>query len=653
MKNQLQYVLRRMKKNKILLMLLMSVTLTMCVHDSEKDISEWKQDIDILVGKIEQYHPEPWKKTNREVFLNRAQDIKENLRKWDNEKIVIEIMKLVGMIRDGHTQVKLLNQNVYSLWFPIRIEKFYDGLFITATDNDNSALLGAKVLKIGSQNAYKAYSLVGEIIASDSDHSITRTAVNYLSNAVILENLGIIETRSQMNMEIILPEGIRQEVILKSATWDVKFNWAYNTEAAPTNNEIKTVFEDKSDSLPLFLSRVVPSRDPYWFKYIPEDRMIYFQYNDVTNWSREPFADFTKRLFGIFDDNVSQIDKFIIDLRFNEGGDGSLLPPLVREFVLRTNSLHRGKLFIITGSNTFSAAPNFIGQMLRNTSAITVGDIAGGPLNWCSDIIKFTLPNSNLMVNISTMAWQLGHPTDNRGYYPPDYYIPTLSTDYFSFADPVLEAIKIDEVKSMKDILFNEGCDKFWSAYQKRKKAYGAPENWFPYNSFDLLLYAFQTLAPAGKIDEALAISELNTILYPEDVRAWYMLAMIQEAKGNLQEALESFDKLLSIEPYYVEAKWDRDKIKALADPQQIEASILNGHIGQYGVRSVILEDNFLYYQRSGGSKLKLIPISEDYFLIEGSSTRIKFIVESDTCNAIKLLTYIGSSATYIRSQNK
>jgi tetratricopeptide (TPR) repeat protein len=446
-----------------------------------------------------------------------------------------------------------------------------------------------------------------------------------------------------------LRNGEIKQVALKSEPWQMAFNWAYNKTASPTGNEVITIFDKEIDSLPLYLSNVVPSRVPYWFRYIPDDRMIYFQYNDVTNGSGESFTDFTSRLFEMYDTHEDKIDKFVIDLRFNEGGDGSLLPPLVREFVLRDDSFDRGILFIITGSNTFSAAPNFIGKMLKNTSVITVGEIAAGPLNWCSDIIKFSLPNSKLMINISTMAWQEGHPTDNRGYYPPDYYVPTVSVEYFSFVDPVLEAIRENKVSTLKDILYNEGCEPFWSEYQVRKEAFAEQENWFPYNSFDLLLYAFQSLAAAGKIDESMAISELNTTLYPDKIRAWYILAMMHEAKGEFMEALECYNILLSIEPDYTEAIWERDKMKALADTSELDASLLKLYSGQYGERSIIQEDNILYYQGSG-SKMKLIPISEDYFLIDGSNTRINFMLESGACIAIKMLTYNGSSKTYMRS---
>jgi tetratricopeptide (TPR) repeat protein len=555
----------KMKKRKIVVFLiLISISHFMCSNDSAQTAAEWQQDIDVLLAKIERYHPAPWARISRETFMDRADEIKANLRKWDREKTILEIMKLVASLRDGHTQVLLNNQENFNLWFPIRIEKFHDGLFITGTDINNSGLLGAKVLSMGKLDAESAYSWVGEIIAADSDHGIARLVTNFLSNAVILKTLGIIDSQTILPLEVLLQDGSKKEITLESAEWRMIFNLYYYKTQVPTHNETKTVFDDRLDTLPLYLSRFIPSRVPYWFEYIPEDRMIYVQYNNVTNWNRDPFPDFTERLFKTCDEHLSDIDKFVIDVRFNSGGNGYLLPPFIREFVLRQDSLTRGKLYIITGGQTFSAASNFIGRMLKNTSVLTVGDVAAGPLNWCSDTLTFALPNSNLMFDLSTMFWQEGHATDKRGYYPPDYYLPATFKDYISGSDPVLEAIKNNTAASLKDILFDEGVDKFRAEFQRREKAYGPAEVWFPYTSFDLILFTLFDLSSVGKVDEALEISRLNTVLYPQDMRAWYFLADMNANRGQLKEALEGYEKMLSIETHFPEARRDYHQLLLL-----------------------------------------------------------------------------------------
>ncbi len=545
------------KRTLFVCLMITSISLFMRVDVSAQTVEEWRQDIEILAGKIEQYHPMPWARISRETFIGRAEEIKINLKDWDREKIILEAMKLVASLRDGHTGVLLNNQRDFNIWFPVRFEKFHDGIFITAADAKNDGLLGAKVLRMGNLDAESAYLRIGSIIASDSDFGIARLATNYLSNAVILQTLGIIDSQKLLPLEVLLPDGIKTKISVESAKWRLSFGLSYNKTLVPTDKETKTIFDDKLDSLPLYLSKVIPSMVPYWFEHIADDRMIYVQYNSVMNWNRNPFRDFTERIFKTYDEHIAETDKFVIDVRFNSGGNGYLLRPFVHEFIRRGDTLTRGRLYIITGGHTFSAASNFIGQMLKNTSVITIGDIAAGPLNWYSDTLSFELPNSKLMVNISTMFWQEGHPTDNRGYYPPDYYIPATFNDYVSCADPALEAIKNNEATSLKDVLFDEGAEAFKTEFQRRKKIQGPAEGWFPYTSFDLTLYALMILAPAGKRDEVWAISRLNTELYPDDMRAWYSLAYSNADRGEFKEAIECYEKLLSMEPYIPEARSD------------------------------------------------------------------------------------------------
>jgi len=531
------------------------ISLLVSVHVSAQTAAEWGQDIDLLTKKIERYHPLPWAKISRDAFMGKAEEIKSDLKTWEKEKIILEVGRLVASLRDGHTQVLILNRDHFNLWFPVRIEKFLDGLFITGADIKNAELLGAKVLGLGKLDAASAYNLVGTVISTDSDHGIARLVTNYISNAVILKALGIIDSEKLLPLEVLLQNGLEKSISVESATWVQVLPLHYYKTRVPTNNEAKTIFDDRLKTLPPYLAKVIPSSVPYWFEYTPDDKMMYLQYNNVADWSKDPFRDFTARLFKTFDEHIGEIDKFIIDVRFNSGGNGYLLPPFVREFILRGNSFSRVKLYIITGKDTFSAASNFIGKMLKNTNALTVGDIAAGPLNWCSDTIEFLLPNSRLMVSISTMFWQEGSATDNRGYYPPDCYIALTFKDYSSGSDPVLDAIKKNEVKSLTDILFHEGVNEFRAELRRREEVLGPAKGWFPYTSFDIGQYAYYTLFPAGKVDEAGEIFRLNTVLHPEDIRAWYFLAALHEQRAELKQAQECYEKLISIEPYIPEAR--------------------------------------------------------------------------------------------------
>ncbi|MBU1011785.1 MAG: hypothetical protein KKG99_02165 [Bacteroidetes bacterium] len=629
--------------------LIFGAILLFCFNVLAQSYIDWQKDIDILIEKIDKYHPRPWTQIFRNDFLKQANIIKSNQKRWDNDRITLELMKLVALLKDGHSQIWLNNQDNFNLWYPVRIENFSDGMYVTGVSEKYKDLLYCKVIDFDGKNCEEVYRAVGSILAVDHEVGISQHITNYLSNATVLNLLGIVKTRHKMSLNVKFPDGRIDKLVIEASEWTGLFNWAWVPSQVPTNDKTVTMYTNHLDSLPLFLQGIVDRERDYWYRLSDDNKYLYFQFGNCTAESGdESFSDFTKRMFDEYDKNSKSIEKFIVDVRYNEGGDGSIVNELVKEFIKRKNNLSRGKLFIITGKYTFSTATNFIGQMLEYTQAITVGDIASGGLNWCSDTYKFVLPNSQLIVDISTMYWQKGFANDTRGYYPPDYYIPVKSTYYFAFKDITLEAILGNRVAPLKEILLNEGSERFLNELKSRKNSFRLNKYWFPYTSFDLTLFAFQKLLSTGKVDEALTISKLNMELYPEEITPYYISAMVYDELGKYKEALDCFDKLVNIEANHAEANWDRERIYALVHPIVLQSELVEKYKGNFeGDRKIIDEEGNLYYQLGSGQKRKLIPLSSTSFLIDGINQHIEIKMNCEKPEAIVLTRYSGQRSKF------
>jgi hypothetical protein len=194
----------------------------------------WARDLDLLLQKIEELHPNPWGRISRSEFTFQVAAIKEELANWDEDRATLEVMGLVASLRDGHTRVRVSNKAGFNAWYPLRIEAFADGLFVTATDEANRALLRGKVLRFGRVPADDAYHRVAAYIASDDSLGVRRVIPDFLSNAVVLQELGILEDRASLLLEVLLPDGTRATAVLTSEPWRVDFNWAYAKDAIPT-----------------------------------------------------------------------------------------------------------------------------------------------------------------------------------------------------------------------------------------------------------------------------------------------------------------------------------------------------------------------------------------------------------------------------------
>jgi tetratricopeptide (TPR) repeat protein len=233
----------------------------------------------------------------------------------------------------------------------------------------------------------------------------------------------------------------------------------------------------------------------------------------------------------------------------------------LHEFIRYQEVNQRGKLFIIIGRNTFRAASNFVGQMVRHTNAVTVGEPAG-PVNWFSDIERLLTPSGRIGLDISTMYWQEGHPLDRRGYFPPEYPVVVTGRDHLSGKDSALEKILGDEVSTLIDIVQRRGVDAFRAEYKRWSDRLSAREWWFPYTVFDLRK-AGVDLFTSGKKEESIAVFKLNAALHPDVYWVWEMLGNIYDDVGNREEAIDCLRKAVTLNPYDV---YVRESLENLSD---------------------------------------------------------------------------------------
>jgi hypothetical protein len=139
----------------------------------------------------------------------------------------------------------------------------------------------------------------------------------------------------------------------------------------------------------------------------------------------------------------------ILDLRHNHGGDGSLLPPLLKTLQSFEIMNPQGKVFVIMGRETFSAGHNLLTEITINIDPILVGEPSGSKPNHIGESGWFQLPYSGLMGLVSTQFHQDSKPEDNRKWIVPHIPVGLASTDYFNGDDralnTIMEVIKASE----------------------------------------------------------------------------------------------------------------------------------------------------------------------------------------------------------------
>ena len=188
--------------------------------------------------------------------------------------------------------------------------------------------------------------------------------------------------------------------------------------------------------VPLYLKNMGTG---YWFEYLPENKTVYFQFTLIRNDKKESLVAFSERLFKFI--NETEVEKLVIDIRWNNGGNATLLPPLVEGLIKNEKINKQGKLFVIIGRRVFSAAQTAATHFERYTNAVFLGEPTGSSPNFVGEEDSVKLPYSKIGINVSDLYWENSYPHDKRTWIAPQFYIPPTFESFRANRDPVMEAI--------------------------------------------------------------------------------------------------------------------------------------------------------------------------------------------------------------------
>lgn len=389
----------------------------------------WRSDIDYLEKRIVELNYDPFHSVSEDTFYNMMSSLRSRIDALSDEQIVVELMKVLGSLGNGHNLVIPTSPKNGSLKrLPIQLYQFDDGVFIVDAEENFQQWIGYKVDSIGGAPIEVAIQKTNTVNARDNDMQTLWLGPYYLGLPDVLEGLGIVQAANQVAITLSDSKGMSQKITMNPINW--------NFTSFPKIPQLK------KKTQPLFLSRM---NDPYWYKLLQDDNFIYIQFNAVTNKEEQSLEDFNIELRNQI--ARSKMQNLILDLRHNHGGDGSLLPPLLKTLESFKVMNPKGRVFVIMGRETFSAGHNLLTEITKNIDPILVGEPSGSKPNHIGESGWFQLPYSGLMGLVSTQFHQDSKPEDNRKWIAPHIPVGLSSTDYFNGHDKVLNVI-IEVIKT-------------------------------------------------------------------------------------------------------------------------------------------------------------------------------------------------------------
>jgi len=496
---------------------------------------QWQADLAFMAERMARQHPNLYRRVSKADFDAAVKALHEKIPTASENEILVGITRIVAMVKDGHSGM-FPAEYFRRGYFPLKFYQYDDGIFIQRASPLYAELAGARVIKVGGLPAVEALRRVGTLVSADNEMGLRDSATFLLSVPELLNGVGIIDDTRSLSLTI--------EIGSKEKTVEVKPAAAFNEIIRPPVDWADTVL-----TKPLYLRR--PDEN-FWFEYLKDEKLLYVQQNAVANKPDETVSQFYERVMDFVAANP--VDKLVIDLRRNEGGNNGLNRPVVIGLI-RSKINERGKLFVITGRRTFSAAQNFVNELEKYTNAIFVGEPTAGRPNHYGDARPITLPNSRLRVDISTLYWQDMDPRDNRQWTAPSIAASLSSVDYRNGADPALRAVLdyrngsdllglIDSAANRNDI--GAFVKEYEAARTDPKYRYIETEAPINRLGYDLMR--------AGKTADAVEVFMLNARVHPKSANVHDSLGDGYQAVGKKDEAIKSYEKALAIDPEYTSA---------------------------------------------------------------------------------------------------
>ncbi len=514
----------------------------------ELTAEQWRQDLAAFAEQAPKVHKSLFHAFPREQFEAAVQRLSDRIPTLSRNQIIVELARIVAKIGDGHSYMSLLEPPISFRRYPIKLYEFPDGVYVVSAEPKYKAAVGGRVVEIGSTPFEQAYRALAEIVPRDNAMQVKWMAPNYATIAEVLDGLGLANDIENLALTVIKDGKPVKARLAPGAPQQAHYH-GWGSEPGWEDARAPGVV------LPLWLQR--PS-DAYWFKYLPEEKILYVQYNQVQNKADETIEVFFKRVMAFAEANP--VDRFVLDVRLNSGGNNYLNRPIIHGFIRSDKINQPGRLFTVIGRQTFSAAMNFVNAMKLNTQTLFVGEPTGARPNSYGDNAPVILPNSRIPIRLSTLWWQDMDPRDTREHQAPDLAADLTMPDYRAGRDPALEVIKkYDPRESPLAAVRSAIASWDWAAARKAVLAQkGNPLYRYATVERQVNSVGYELLGKKS-FDQAIEVFKLNVEAYPDSWNAYDSLAEAytarhDAAKGDLQLAQQNYQKSLKLNPHNARA---------------------------------------------------------------------------------------------------
>jgi hypothetical protein len=440
-----------------------------CNQNNRITEQQLKNDLDTLVSILEDVHINPYYKYPRQLFYTAIDSIKRGIHKpLTDKEFFLKLAPIVTKLEDGHTFLKLPELD-NKLILPFEVKTQMVEPYIVVSETSGEIPLNAEILSI---NGIDSKTIIEEFVRYESGEDLIFRAEwlgysfgQYLKLIYGIDKECIVEYKTKnkiIESRIALINNKRKQLF--SGVDNIQ-SLAFSLHIKP---EISTAIIDLRsfsdiehvDSIFSIIKKeqltnlIIDIRENGGGNSDVGDEFLQYlassdfqQYNidkTIIKTSKLVKRKYNKELNELLNsDALTKTDSLEIRKLQNlinlPTGSFTQCPYATNLITLKNNSNRfEGNLFVLTSKKTYSSASDFAQTIKAYKIGNIIGEETGGWIVCYGDIVLDELPNSKLVLGISTVKFV------NIGADPDDWHgvIPDINIDADKSMDYVINEIK-------------------------------------------------------------------------------------------------------------------------------------------------------------------------------------------------------------------
>ncbi len=368
--------------------------------------AEWHEDLAVFARELPACHADAFLSLPRERFDAEVAALDKRIADANGDEMLVGLQAIAKSIGDGHTGIVAPEDRRV---LPLAIRKFGGEFRIVAAGPGLERALGARIVRIGGMRIARAWQRMLSLTPQgELDRLRREDTLVHLTRGYALHGLAITPSR---------------------------------------DHAVFTLAPDEGEAFDLDVAALAPGADAAMISTMPASALA-AQGRDAALWCKaleratvycnwrayQDLAQKARDMFALVD--RTKADKLVIDMRDNGGGDDAVgYAEIVAPLKARAGLNREGHLFVLVGAGTVSAV--IAAQLQDETAATLVGETIGEKPNSYREPRQFRLPNSHLVVRVSTL-WSAFRKTGPDAVAPDREILPSWD-DLKAGRDPVLD----------------------------------------------------------------------------------------------------------------------------------------------------------------------------------------------------------------------